>query len=140
MAKSSKGWFWGKFFIVLILLIIGLIIGMTSVGWEVKKVYHTVRFRNVPIAKGFLPNPFGLKIVYVQDAEGLKTYLINDSKDEMLPVFEIEGTTQVGDAEHRIKGIGEETRSKVLKILEDAKKGSSTTLDKAKQLLEGLGK
>ncbi len=141
MANSSKSRFFGKIFLALILVVIGIIIGITSPGWEVKKIYNTIRFRNTSVAEDFLSNPFSLKIVYVQnDQEQLETYLINDSKNEMLPIYEIEGTTQVGDAEHRIRGVSEETRSRVIEILEDAKEGSSTALDKAKQLLERLGK
>jgi len=140
MTNASKGSFLGKLILVIILLIIGMGIGMTPVGWQAQKLYHFIRYRNAPVAKGFVTKPFRLKLVYVQDAEGLKTYLLNEVQNEMLPVFEVEGTVQVGEVEYRLKGMGEETRSKVLNLLEEAKKGSSTALDKVKQLLEGLGK
>jgi hypothetical protein len=140
MANASKGSFLGKLILVIILLIIGIGIGMTPVGWQAQKLYNFIRYRNVSPAKGFVTKPFRLKLVYVQDAEGLKTYLLNEVQNEMLPVLEVEGTVQVGEVEYRLKGMGEETRSKVLNLLEDAKKGSSTALDKVKQLLEGLGK
>jgi hypothetical protein len=140
MANASKGSFLGKLILVIILLIIGIGIGMTPVGWQAQKLYHLIRYRNAPIAKGFVTKPFSLKMAYVQDSEGLKTYLFNEATNDMLPVFEVEGTVQVGEVEYRLKGMGEETRSKVLNLLEEAKKGSSTALDKAKQLLQGLGK
>ena len=53
----------------------------------------------------------------------------------ILPVFEIEGTTQVGDVSHRFRGIGEEGRNKLKDILENARDGGASAIDKALQLL-----
>jgi hypothetical protein len=140
MAKEKHGSWTLKLIWWVILLIIGFVIGRTPAGWETEKIYNTIRFRNTPSAENFLPNPFSLKIAYRQNDEGqLETYLVNLNKDEMLPIYEIENTTQVGDSEHRIKGLGDETRKKLNEILEGAKEGGTTALDKAKQLLEIFG-
>ncbi len=137
--------FLNKMLLVLILLVAAFIVGMISPGqWladrrhDVDKLYNKFRFSKAPVAEDFSPDAFEFKIVYVKNAEGkLETYLVNSQKNEMLPVFEIEGTTQVGDANHRLRGIGEEGRDKLKSILESAKDGSSTTIDK---LLDLLGK
>lgn len=135
MAKSIKG----KLFLMILALLIGIVIGMTQPGAEIMKLYNTVRFRNTPVAQGFLPNPFHLRVAHTVNDQGeLETYLVNTQKSEMLPVLEVEGTTQVGDAQHRIQSIGDETLEKMRTIFEDAKEGGAGALEKAKKLLEGL--
>jgi hypothetical protein len=88
------------------------------------------------VAENFVPSPFDLKIVYLKNTEGrLETYLINAATNEMLPIVQVEGTTQVGDVAHRFRGIGEEGRNRLKDIFENARDGGSTALDKALQLL-----
>jgi hypothetical protein len=96
-----------------------------------------IRFRDAQVAEGFSSNPFNLTIVYLENTEGkLETYLVNSQKDEgMLPILEVEGTTQVGTIDHRMRGLGEEGRNKLKDILESVKEGSSGALDKALELL-----
>lgn len=134
------------FLLVIVLLIIALVVGMISPGeWmtnrshDFKQMYNsTVRFRNTSAAKDFCPNPFELKIVYLKSPDGkLETYLFNAATKEMLPIYLIEGTTQVGDVAHRFKGIGEEGRSTLKTLIESAKTQGTGALDK---LLERLGK
>jgi hypothetical protein len=129
---------------ILILILIALVVGMISPGkqlssWKksANKIYNEqVRFRNTPIAEGFTSNPFALGIEYLENTEGkLEVYFVNSQKNEILPVFEIEGTTQVGDVSHRFRGIGEEGRNKLKNILENAREGGASALDKALELL-----
>jgi hypothetical protein len=133
-----------KLLAVVILLVVAFVVGMISPGqWltdrrdDINKFYNKhIRFSKAPIAENFSPDAFDVKIVYVKNTEGkLETYLVNSQKNEMLPVLEIEGTTQVGDANHRLRGIGEEGRNKLKSILESAKNGSTTTIDKLLDLL-----
>lgn len=139
MAKS-EGSFVGKLIIIVILLGLGIALGISPLGWQVKKIYYTIRYYNTPIAKDFLSKPFSLHVSYSRnDAGELETYLINEEKSEALPVYEIEGTTQVGDAEHRMRGIGEETRKKLIEAFEEAQEGGSAALEKLKQVLDNLG-
>jgi hypothetical protein len=142
MAEAKKGrGIGGKLLITVILLMIGIALGMSSFGSDVKRIYYTLRFQGTPVAENFLPEPFHLKIHYTLNDQGqLETYLVNEPAGEILPIQKIEGMTQVGDTEHRMRGLSEETRNKVLEILEETKEGGSTALDKAKQLLEKFGK
>lgn len=142
MAEAKKGrGMVGKLVITVILLIVGMAIGMSSFGSGVKRRYYTLRFRGTPVAESFLTQPFHLKIHYTLNDKGeLETYLVNEPRSEILPIHEIEGMTQVGDTEHRMRGLSEETRNKVLEMLEETKEGGSSALDKAKQLLEQFGK
>lgn len=138
----------GKFFrnviLLLIVIVIALLVGMIAPGeqlssWKktINKVYNKqVRFRNTPVAENFTSNPFDLQIEYLENTEGkLEVYFVNSQKNEILPIFEIEGTTQVGDVAHRFRGIGEEGRNKLKDILENARDGGANALDKALQLL-----
>jgi hypothetical protein len=130
--------FFSKFVGILILVIIAILFGMMSPGqwltnwsWELKRLYHQFHYRNTPIAQNSPTDPFGLKIVYVKNETTgeLETYLKNTQSHEMLPVYDINGTTHVGDIEHRLQGIREEAQ----KSLEE---GGTTVLDKLKQLQE----
>ena len=138
----------GKFFrtviLLLIVIAISVLIGMISPGkqlssWKtaVNKLYNTqIRFRNTEIAPNFSLTPFDLRIEYLINTEGqLEAYFVNSQKSEILPIFEIEGTTQVGDVAHRFRGIGEEGRNKLKDILENARDGGANAIDKAIQLL-----
>lgn len=138
----------GKFLRNLMILsivgIVALVVGMISPGqWlsnqqrQLSKMYNkTVRFPKAPLAEGFVTDPFALYITYVENTEGkLESYLVNGPKNEMLPILEVEGTTQVGDVSHRFKGLGEEGRNKLKIILEGVKGGGSSAIDKALQLL-----
>ncbi len=140
----------GKIFrnliILILVILISVVVGMISPGqWlsqqkrhAEKLYYRTFRFRETPVAENFLTEPFELSVIYVENTEGhLETYLVNSSKNEMLPILEIEGTTQVGDAAHRFKGLGEEGRNSLKNILEDVKGESSGALER---MLELLGK
>ena len=129
---------------ILVIIVIALVVGMISPGgWlskrkeSVNKIYNqTIRFSKTPIAEGFSPDSLDLKIIYVENTQGnLETYLVNTSKNEMLPIFEVEGTTQVGDIAHRFRGVGEEGRSRLEEFLKNAKGESSTALEKALELL-----
>lgn len=130
---------------IVILMLISVIVGMISPGtWlgnrrqDVTMFYHKmIEFRNVPSAKDFTGTPFDLRIMYVRSADGaLETYLVNPPKNEILPIYEIEGTTQVGDVAHRFKGLGEEGRTKLEKLLQTVKEDGSGTID---NLLKMLG-
>lgn len=138
----------GKFFrnllFVLIVIVISVLVGMIAPGkqlssWKktINKIYHEqVQYRNTPIAENFTSNPFNLRIEYLENTEGkLEVYFVNSQKNEILPVFEIEGTTQVGDVSHRFRGIGEEGRNKLKDILENARDGGASAIDKALELL-----
>lgn len=136
--------FFRTFMLLIITCIISIIIGMISPGqWFsdqqrlVKKLYNeNLRFRGAPIAENFCTTPHNLHIIYVENTEGkLESYLVNAPKNEMLPILEVEGTTQVGDVAHRLKGLGEEGRGKLINILESVKGGGSSALDKALRLL-----
>lgn len=141
MAEKKQGGMLGKLVVAVLVLILGMAIGMSSFGREVKRLYYTLRFRGTPVAESFLPEPFHLKIHHTLNDQGqLETYLVNAPQNEILPVYEIEGMTQVGDTEHRMRGLSEETRNRLLEILEETKEGGSTALDRAKQLLEQFGK
>ncbi len=137
------GKFLSKFLLVIIVIVLAVVVGMISPGQkmtnlrhEINKFYNKIRFSKTPIAQGFLSSPFSLKMVYVENTEGqLEVYLINTEKDEMLPILEVEGTTQVGNVKHRLKGIGEEGRNKLKDILESAREGGTGAIDKALQLL-----
>ncbi len=130
--------------LVLILMLISLVIGMISPGeWlgnrrqDVVMLYHkTVEFRDVSSAKDFTATPFDLRIMYVKSGDGtLETYLVNPPKNEILPIYEIEGTTQVGDVAHRFKGLGEEGRTKLEKLLETVQQDGSGAIDKLLKML-----
>ena len=138
------GKFLGNLIAFVIVVVIALIIGMISPGqWlsnqrrVLTKMYNkTFRFSETPVAEGFLTTPFDLYITYVENTEGkLESYLVNTSKNEMLPVLEVEDTTQVGDIAHRFKGLGEEGRGKLQSILESVRDGGTSALDKALKLL-----
>ena len=60
---------------------------------------------------------------------------MNVSKSEMLPILEVEGTTQVGDIAHRFRGIDKEGRARLRAFLENTKDESSSALEKALELL-----
>lgn len=130
--------------LLIITCIVSILIGMISPGkWlsdqqkVVNKLFNEhVRFRGTPIAENFCSTPHNLHIIYVENTEGkLESYLVNAPKNEMLPILEVEGTTQVGDVAHRFKGLGEEGRGKLIDILESVKGGSSSALDKTLELL-----
>ena len=134
-----------NFIIVVVLMAISLVVGMISPGmWlgnrrqDAVMMYNKMAlYRNVPIAKGFTGTPFDLRIMYVKSGDGtLETYLVNPPKNEILPIYEIEGTTQVGDVAHRFKGLGEEGRTKLEKLLETVKEDGSGAID---NLLKMLG-
>lgn len=142
MAETAKkGGFIGTLLGIIVLLVIGIAIGVSPAGDVVKSIYYSLRYLNMPIAQGFLPKPYSMHIAYAATPQKqVEVYLVNEAKNEMLPIYEVEGTTQVGDVAHRVKGLGEETRTKVMQMVEDAKKGSSTALDRLGDLLERLGK
>ncbi len=130
--------------LVVILMLISLVVGMISPGmWlgnrrqDVSMLYHKmIGFRNVPLAQNFTTTPFDLRIMYVKSANGaLETYLMNQPKNEMLPIYEVEGTTQVGDISHRFKGLGEEGRGKLEKLLESVKEDGTGAIDNLLKLL-----
>ena len=130
--EKKKGSFIGTLVLIFIVFIAGGVVGRTKVGWQAESMYNTIRHSQTPMAKNFLPKPFALDIAYRLNEQGeLETYLVNVTNDEMLPVYEIKGTTQVGKAEHRMIGLKDQ-------LLEDAKEGGSAALEKAKQLLEFL--
>ena len=131
MDKFFKNVLW-----IAILVIIAILFGMVSPGqwltdqsWRLKKLFNKVYFRNTQVALNFVSSPFDLKIVYVKNDEtgGLETYLQNVQSQEMLPVYEIDGATHVGDIEHRLRGVTEEAQ----KSLEE---GGESVLKKLKQL------
>ncbi len=130
--------------LVLILMLISLVVGMISPGmWlgnrrqDVSILYHKMfAFRNVPMAQNFTATPFDLRIMYVKSADGaLETYLVNPPKNEILPIYDVEGTTQVGDISHRFKGLGEEGRGKLEKLLESVKEDGTGAIDNLLKLL-----
>lgn len=138
----------GKFFrnliLLLIVIAISIVVGMIAPGKQLSRLKTTVnkaynqhfQFRNTPIAKDFSLNPFDLRIEYLVNTQGsLEVYFMNPQKNEILPIFEIEGTTQVGDVSHRFRGIGEEGRNKLKGILEGARDGGTNAIEKALQLL-----
>lgn len=136
--------FFRTLMLLIITCIISLAIGMVSPGpWLSKqqrmltKIYNdNVRFRGTPIAENFSSTPYNLQIIHIENTEGkVETYLMNAPKNEMLPILEVEGTTQVGDVSHRFKGLGEEGRGKLKTILENVKGGGTSALDKALELL-----
>lgn len=130
--------------VLIIVIIISLIVGMIAPGqWlsqqkrRLTKFYYTTfRFRNTPIAENFLTQPFDLAVIYVENTEGkLETYLVNGAKGEMLPILEVESTTQVGDMAHRFKGLGKEGQNTLKNLLKDVKDGGAGALEKALQIL-----
>lgn len=126
----------GSFVVTLILMLIafvgGGVVGRTQAGWQAESLYNSLRYSQTPVAANFLSKPFTLDIEYRQNEQGeLETYLLNIENNEMLPIYEVTGTTQVGKAEHRMTGLKDQ-------LLEDAKEGGSAALEKAKQLLEFL--
>ncbi|PID56879.1 hypothetical protein CSB45_09440 [candidate division KSB3 bacterium] len=137
-----------NFFRTLLLLIItcviSLIVGMVSPGqWlstqqrALTKFYHQqLRFRGTAAAENFSSTPYHLQIIYLENTEGkLESYLMNAAKNEMLPILEVEGTTQVGDLSHRFKGLGEEGRGKLTSVLEQMRSDGTDALDKAFEFL-----
>jgi hypothetical protein len=121
---------------ILVFFIVGVILGMVSPGqwledrsWEIRGLYHRIRFGNVPIAENFVTAPFALKLAYVQNTStgALETYLQNTATNEMLPIYEINGVTQVGDFDHRLDGIRFQAQSRI-------EEGGGAVLDKLKQL------
>jgi len=133
MGKSANKAAW-----VVILVIIAILFGMLSPGqwltdrsWTLKRLFNKVLFRNTPVAQNFVSDPFSLKIVHVKNEETgeLETYLTNVQSHEMLPVYEINGTTHVGDIEHRLRGVTEEAQNSL-------EEGGETVLKKLKQLQE----
>ncbi len=130
--EKKKGSFVGTLILILIVFIAGGVVGRTKVGWQAESLYRTIRYSRTPVAEYFLTKPFTLDIQYRQNDQGeLETYLLNIANNEMLPIYEIKGTTQVGDAEHRMIGLKDQ-------LMEDAKEGGSAALEKARQLLEFL--
>lgn len=130
--EKKNGSFLGILILILIAFIAGGVVGRTQLGWQAESLYHSMRYAQTPVAKDFLSKPFKLNIQYRQNAQGeLETYLVNAASNELLPIYDINGTTQVGQADHRIAGLKDE-------LLDDAKEGGSTALEKAKQLLEFL--
>ena len=128
--------FFKKMVWIVILVIIAVLFGMISPGqwltdqsWKLKRLFNKVYFRNTQATQGFVSTPFDLKIVYVKnDQTGtLETYLQNVQSKKMLPVYDITGTIQVGDIDHRLNGVSEEAQ----KSLEE---GGETVLKKLKQL------
>ena len=135
MAKKTpkkKGSFVGTFILILIAFVGGGVVGRTQVGWQAESLYNSIRYAQTPVAINFLSKPFTLDLEYRQNEQGeLETYLVNVGNNEMLPIYEVKGTTQVGKAEHRMIGLKDQ-------LLEDAKEGGSAALEKAKQLLDFL--
>lgn len=134
--EKKQGSFLGKLIVLVIFFIAGGVVGRTSVGEWAEKMYRTIRYSSTAVAENFLskPSAFDLNIQHRKNEEGqLETYLVNVTKNEMLPVYEINGTTQVGKAEHRMIGLKDQ-------LMKDAKEGGSAALEKAKQLLEFLEK
>ena len=128
--------FFNKVVWIVILVIIAVLFGMISPGqwltdqsWKLKRLFNKVYFRNTQAAQDFISTPFDLKIVYVKNDEtgALETYLQNVQSKEMLPVYDITGTIQVGDIDHRLNGVSEEAQ----KSLEE---GGEAVLKKLKQL------
>ena len=133
MNKFFKNVLW-----IAILLIIAILFGMVSPGqwltdqsWKLKRLFNKVYFRNIQVAQNFISAPFDLKIVYVTNDETreLETYLQNIQSQEMLPVYEIDGSTHVGDIEHRLRGVSQEAK-------ESLEEGGESVLKKLKQLQE----
>lgn len=133
MSKFLKTVLW-----IVILIIIGILFGMVSPGqwltdqsWRLKRLFNKVYFRNTQAAQNFVSAPFDLKLVHLKNEETgtLETYLQNVQSQEMLPVYEINGTTHVGDIEHRLRGVREEAQ----KSLEE---GGESVLKKLKKLQE----
>jgi hypothetical protein len=134
--EKKKGSILGKLILLAIFFVAGGVVGRTSVGEWAEKMYNTIRYSKAEVAENFLSKPaaFDLTVEHRQNDQGqLETYLVNVAKHEMLPVYEVKGTTQVGKAEHRMIGLKDQ-------LLEDAKEGGSAALEKAKQLLEFLDK
>lgn len=128
-----------KLLIMIVIIALAFIGGMISPGekldsvkHEVNKYYNKIRFSKIPVAQGFLSNPFDLKLAYVENTEGqLEVFLINTEKPEMLPIFEVAGTTQVGDLKHRLQGVKDEGQDKLQDIFEEG----SSAIDKALKFL-----
>jgi hypothetical protein len=131
---KKKGSFLGILILLVIVFIAGGVVGRTQIGWEAEKIYNTIRYSRSPVATEFVSKPFELKIEYRQNDQGeLETYLANRATYELLPVYEIKGTTQVGKVDHRMAGLKDQ-------LLDDAKEGGSAALEKARQLFEFLEK
>lgn len=130
--QKKKGSFVGTLILMLLAFVAGGVVGRTQIGWMAENTFNTLRYSRTPVAESFLNKPFGLDIAYQQNDQGeLETYLLNLTNNEMLPIYEVNGTTQVGDAKHRMIGLKDQ-------LLKDAEEGGSAALEKAKQLLDFL--
>ena len=136
--------FFSNFILLIVALIVAFVAGMISPGaWltarkqEINAIYYKMAaYPNVPPAENFVTTPFDLQLVYVKNPSGqLESYLFNSVRNEMLPILDVEGATQVGDLAHRFKGLGEEGRNKLVDAIESAKAQGSGALDSIIKLL-----
>jgi hypothetical protein len=124
--------FLGVLILILVVFIAGGVVGRLPIGRQAESLFQSMRYARTPAAAAFLANPFGLSIHYRQNENGeLETYLLNAATNEMLPIYGINGTTQVGKAEHRMIGLKDQ-------LVREAQTGGSAAVEKAKQLLDFL--
>ncbi|UCE74981.1 MAG: hypothetical protein JSV56_04555 [Methanomassiliicoccales archaeon] len=101
--------------LVVMLILIGVLIGISPFGTRIKCLYYKSRFGGYAIAENYVKSPFNLKINYVLNAdEKLEIYLIDEASKQRLPMLHINGSMQVGDFNHRLLGLQAEAKSKIV--------------------------
>jgi len=84
-------------------------------------------FGNRKTADKFAEHPYDLRIRIEHSSNGEAAYLVDNSNGQVLPIYK---GIQVGDLEHRLKGISEEAKEEALKIINQAKQFTSSTIEK----------
>jgi len=125
-----------RIILAVMLILIGMVIGISPIGTRIKCLYYTIRFRGAPIVQNYVKSPCNLKIDYSLNSDKkLEIYLVNEESKEMLPILDINGSTQVGDFKHRFLGLEGEAKSKMLIEIGEMK---SKVVDRLQKLLEEL--
>jgi len=99
----------------IVLILIGVLIGISSFGTAIKCFYYKSRLGGYPIAGNYVKSPFKLKIDYVVNTDKeLEIYLLDMDSNQRLPILDLDGLVQVGDFNHRLSGLQAEAKSKIV--------------------------
>jgi len=78
-------------------------------------------------AEKFAEHPYDLRIKVEHSENGESAYLVDNSNGQVLPIYK---GIQVGDLEHRLKGISEEAKEEALRIFDQAKQYTGNLIDR----------
>lgn len=87
---------------------------MIEGGYQIKKQLFSER----KPAPGFIKHPYDLRIIVEHSSQGEMAYILDLREKRTFPIYE---GVQVGDLEHRLKGLPEIINSQLLKTFEQTK-------------------